>query len=78
MGFIDLSRAQTEGQNPRTTSIDQVSTQDLCHLINAEDASVAGSIVPCIPHIADAIDALAERVRHGGRVIYVGAGTSGR
>lgn len=78
MAFIDLSRTQTEGQNPRTTFIDQVSTQDLCHLINAEDASIAGSVVPCIPHIAGAIDALAKRVRHGGRVVYVGAGTSGR
>ncbi|KAK2839339.1 hypothetical protein FQN49_006238 [Arthroderma sp. PD_2] len=76
--FIDLSALQTEGLNPRTTNIDKVSTLELCRLINDEDATVPGAIVPCLPHIADAIDVLAPRVSRGGRVIYVGAGTSGR
>ncbi|KAF3481691.1 N-acetylmuramic acid 6-phosphate etherase [Arthroderma uncinatum] len=71
--FIDLSTLQTEGLNPRTTNIDKVSTLELCRLINDEDATVPGAIVPCLPRIADAIDALAPRVSRGGRVVYVGA-----
>ncbi|EFR01732.1 N-acetylmuramic acid 6-phosphate etherase [Nannizzia gypsea CBS 118893] len=76
--FIDLSTLQTEGLNPRTTNIDQVSTVELCHLINDEDVTVPGAIGSHIPTIAAAIDALAPRVSQGGRVVYVGAGTSGR
>ncbi|KAK2782888.1 hypothetical protein FQN52_000528 [Onygenales sp. PD_12] len=78
MTLIDLSSLQTEGRNPRTIHIDQVSTLELCLLINNEDAAVVPAVGECLADIAGAIDALAERVRHGGRVIYVGAGTSGR
>lgn len=78
MTLIDLSALQTEGRNPRTASIDRVSTQELCRLINDEDASVADAVAKCIPAISDAIDAVAPRIREGGRLIYVGAGTSGR
>ena len=78
MTLIDLSTLQTEGRNPRTVNIDRVSTRDLCRLINDEDASVADAVAMCIPVIADAIDAVAPRIRDGGRLIYVGAGTSGR
>ncbi|EZF71310.1 N-acetylmuramic acid 6-phosphate etherase [Trichophyton soudanense CBS 452.61] len=76
--FIDLSTLQTEGSNPRTTNIDRVSTVQLCHLINSEDATVPSVVSSHIPTIAAAIDALAPRVSQGGRVVYVGAGTSGR
>ncbi|KAM5438302.1 putative N-acetylmuramic acid 6-phosphate etherase [Microsporum ferrugineum] len=76
--FIDLSTLQTEGLNPRTTNIDQVSTVELCRLINDEDVTVPGAVGLHIPRIAAAIDALAPRVSRGGRVVYVGAGTSGR
>lgn len=76
--FIDLSSLQTEGLNPRTTNIDRVSTVKLCHLINSEDATVPSVVGSHILTIAAAIDALAPRVSQGGRVVYVGAGTSGR
>ncbi|KAJ9484112.1 hypothetical protein VN97_g9274 [Penicillium thymicola] len=55
-----------------------MSTLDMCTVINADDQKVPDSVVPCLPVIAGAIDALTPRVRQGGRVIYVGAGTSGR
>lgn len=73
-----LSALQTEQQNSQSHHIDKVSTVELCHIINHEDATIAGVITKCIPVIAESIDILAERVRNGGRVIYVGAGTSGR
>jgi N-acetylmuramic acid 6-phosphate etherase len=78
MDLKSLSSLQTEGVNPRTLHIDQVSTLEMCTVINADDQRVADSVVPCLPEIARAIDALTPRVARGGRVIYVGAGTSGR
>lgn len=68
----------TESQNPRTRDIDQLSTLDMVQRINDEDATVAGAVRTALPQIAQAIDAIAERLRRGGRLIYVGAGTSGR
>ncbi|KAH1281439.1 hypothetical protein KXX35_004272 [Aspergillus fumigatus] len=78
MDLANLSQLQTEAVNPRTAQIDQISTLEMCRLINEEDHCVAPSLTPCIRQIAAAIDALTPRVRNGGRVIYVGAGTSGR
>ncbi|KAL3485143.1 hypothetical protein BJX62DRAFT_243259 [Aspergillus germanicus] len=78
MDLEDLARLQTEAVNPRTAAIDRMSTLDMCVAINREDHNVAPSIVPCLSDIAAAIDALAPRVQRDGRVIYVGAGTSGR
>lgn len=78
MSKIVLGGLQTESRNPNSNNIDQVSTTELCRIINNEDAGVAAAVENCIPDIAAAIDTLAERCRKGGRVIYVGAGTSGR
>lgn len=78
MAKIDLFALQTETRNLRTTSIDTVSTLSMCRLINTEDAGVATAVEACLPAIAAAIDATAPRIRNGGRLIYVGAGTSGR
>jgi N-acetylmuramic acid 6-phosphate etherase len=75
---LDLSGLQTEGRNPRSTDIDKVTTLELCQIINSEDATVAAAVRECLPRLADAIDTLAARVNAEGRVIYVGAGTSGR
>jgi N-acetylmuramic acid 6-phosphate etherase len=74
----DLKGLQTESRNPRSTDIDNVSALELCQIINDEDSTIPNIIKGCIPTIADAIDAVAPRVQRGGRVIYVGAGTSGR
>jgi len=68
----------TESQNPRTADIDQLSTLEMVRRINDEDAQVAGAVRSALPQIAQAIDAIADRLRRGGRLIYVGAGTSGR
>ncbi|TQB68528.1 hypothetical protein MPDQ_003251 [Monascus purpureus] len=76
--ILDLSGLQTEAINGRTSQIDRVSTLQMCTIINNEDLTVAASVTPCLPHIARAIDLLTPRVRRGGRVVYVGAGTSGR
>ncbi|KAH0846518.1 hypothetical protein AYO21_10130 [Fonsecaea monophora] len=74
----NLFALQTEQRNAKSLDIDQVPTLDLCQIINAEDATVSEAVSKCIPVIAAAIDCLAARVRSGGRVVYVGAGTSGR
>ncbi|MBI1257927.1 MAG: N-acetylmuramic acid 6-phosphate etherase [Chloroflexi bacterium] len=68
----------TESQNPQTTNIDQLSTLEMVQRINDEDAKVALAVRAALPQIAQAIDAIAERMERGGRLIYVGAGTSGR
>lgn len=78
MVTLDLSLLQTESRNYETTNIDNVSTLDMCNMINAEDAKVAIAVKACLPAVAAAIDATAPRIRQGGRLIYVGAGTSGR
>jgi N-acetylmuramic acid 6-phosphate etherase len=60
------------------TAIDLRPTQELVRLINVEDATVADAVAPAVPQIAAAIDAIVERLERGGRLVYVGAGTSGR
>lgn len=68
----------TERPNPRSAQIDQLSTLEMLQVINAEDATVAGAVGRALPAIAQAVDLIAERLRAGGRLFYVGAGTSGR
>jgi N-acetylmuramic acid 6-phosphate etherase len=77
-GRIDLSRIATEQRNPRTAEIDKVDTEEMLRIINAEDARVAGAVAENIPAITRAVDGIVERIRNGGRMIYIGAGTSGR
>ena len=68
----------TETINPRTREIDRVTTLEMIRLIADEDARVAPAVAAEAENIARAVDALAERCRRGGRLIYIGAGTSGR
>jgi N-acetylmuramic acid 6-phosphate etherase len=68
----------TEQVNPFTKNIDMVSTTEMVRLINQEDARVAAAVAVELENIARAIDAIAERMQAGGRLIYIGAGTSGR
>lgn len=70
--------AATEGRNPATRQIDQLSTLEALRLINREDERVPRAVSSQLPNIAQAIDRITERMRQGGRLIYVGAGTSGR
>jgi N-acetylmuramic acid 6-phosphate etherase len=68
----------TESGNPATAQIDMLPTAELVRLINAEDARVPGAVAAELPRIAEAIDRIVARMRAGGRLIYAGAGTSGR
>jgi len=68
----------TEQRNPASTAIDQVSTLEALRIMNEEDRRVAESITPELPRIAAAVDGIVERFRRGGRLFYIGAGTSGR
>ncbi len=68
----------TEARNPRTERIDVVSTLEMMQMINAEDQRVAQVVAGQLPAIAEAVDRISARMRSGGRLIYTGAGTSGR
>jgi N-acetylmuramic acid 6-phosphate etherase len=68
----------TEARNPRTMQLDLLSTQNLVALINQEDQQVAVAVRHGLPQIARSVDVIVDRMRRGGRLIYVGAGTSGR
>ncbi|MBN2392897.1 MAG: N-acetylmuramic acid 6-phosphate etherase [Anaerolineae bacterium] len=73
-----ISNHITESCNPATRHIDTASTLEMVRLINAEDAKVATAVEVELPAIAEAIDRIAARMQTGGRLIYIGAGTSGR
>ena len=73
-----LHHLHTEQPNYAAGDLDRKSSLDIAHLINAEDATVALAVTRALPQIARAIDQVAAALRSGGRLIYVGAGTSGR
>jgi N-acetylmuramic acid 6-phosphate etherase len=73
-----LGRLITEARNPDTTRIDTLPTGSILRLINREDAKVAPEVKKAIPDIARAVELVASALRKGGRLFYVGAGTSGR
>ncbi len=73
-----LNVLDTEKANPATGEIDRMSPLEIAQVINAEDAKVALAVRQVLPHIARAIEEIAARLRGGGRLIYAGAGTSGR
>lgn len=68
----------TEQTNPRSQDIDRLSTLDMLRVINDEDRTVADAVQKALPEIAQAVDAIHARLAQGGRLIYMGAGTSGR
>ncbi len=73
-----LRRLSTEQSNHCADDLDRKSSLEIARLINAEDATVALAVTRALPQIARAIDQVAAALRRGGRLIYVGAGTSGR
>ncbi|WMJ24389.1 N-acetylmuramic acid 6-phosphate etherase [Paludicola sp. MB14-C6] len=75
---MNLNSLTTEQRNAKTTAIDEVSTQELVQLINNEDKLVPLAVEKEIDSIAKAIDLIYEAMSQGGRLIYCGAGTSGR
>ncbi|MGN0027271.1 MAG: N-acetylmuramic acid 6-phosphate etherase, partial [Clostridium sp.] len=78
MKSIDLAKLTTESRNEDTLNIDKVSTLDMVKIINNEDKKVAAAVEAELPKIAEAIDEIVKGMHKGGRLIYIGAGTSGR
>src|SRR5262249_31723385 len=81
-GEIDERRKNsmitTEQTNPNTTEIDRLPTLEALRIINSEDKKVAEAVEKVLPAIAQAVDAVVERLQRGGRLFYIGTGTSGR
>ena len=76
--MVQLSELTTEVMNEKTIHIDECETLEILKLMNDEDATVAGAVRKELKLIAEAVDGITERIKTGGRLIYVGAGTSGR
>jgi N-acetylmuramic acid 6-phosphate etherase len=74
----DLGQLPTEQLLPSNYDLDRMSSLEIVTLMNREDATVAAAVQRALAQIARAIDVVADGLRHGGRLIYVGAGTSGR
>jgi N-acetylmuramic acid 6-phosphate etherase len=75
---MNLSTLPTEARNPASEHIDQLPTLEMLRVINDEDAKIAAAVARELPHIANAVDAITSRFERGGRLFYIGAGTSGR
>lgn len=76
--MVDLGGLGTETRNPRTVALDAMSVTELLGVMNEEDRRVAAAVGEAIPQIAQAVDLVAAAFAEGGRLIYLGAGTSGR
>ena len=68
----------TEQRNPHTADLDRLAVAELLRLMNAEDSRVPAAVAAVLPEIARAVEGIAARLRRGGRLLYFGAGTSGR
>ncbi|MCC8373675.1 N-acetylmuramic acid 6-phosphate etherase [Photorhabdus sp. HUG-39] len=75
---INLNNIVTESRNPASANIDTLPTLEMLKLINDEDKKVALAVEQTLPKIAETVDKIVEAFRQGGRLIYIGAGTSGR
>jgi N-acetylmuramic acid 6-phosphate etherase len=75
---IDLGALETEKRNPATDAIDRMSALEIARAMNAEDATVADAVGREVSQVAAAIEGITARLRRGGRLVYMGAGTSGR
>jgi len=73
-----LNALSTETRNPRSMDLDQMSPLEIVTLMNDEDNKVIEGVKAQLPNIAKGVEAMADTIRHGGRVLYFGAGTSGR
>ncbi|MRR38025.1 N-acetylmuramic acid 6-phosphate etherase [bacterium] len=73
-----LGKLLTEQRNPRSMNLDSLSTEEIVRLINSEDKLVPLAVEKEIPYIVQAVELIVESLKHGGRLIYFGAGTSGR
>ncbi|MFD9002823.1 N-acetylmuramic acid 6-phosphate etherase [Streptomyces sp. NPDC059582] len=76
--LTELETLTTEAFRPELAEIDRLPTLEIARLMNGEDTTVPAAVTRRLPEIAAAIDAVAERMARGGRLIYAGAGTAGR
>lgn len=76
--FSEIQRLATEQRNPRSMEIDVASVRDILEIMNTEDHKVPIAVRGEIPYIAEAVEIIVESFRTGGRLYYIGAGTSGR
>jgi N-acetylmuramic acid 6-phosphate etherase len=76
--FDTIAKLTTEARNPRSTDLDRMDVPAILELINDEDVRVAEAVRGELPHVAAAVELVLEAFRRGGRLLYVGAGTSGR
>jgi len=76
--FSEISKLSTEQRNPESMNIDDCSTLDVLKIINEEDKKVPLAVKKELPYIEKAVDAIVKSIKNGGRLIYFGAGTSGR
>jgi len=76
--MVNVKKISTEQRNQNTINIDVVSTREMLTLINNEDKTVPLAVEKAIPQIEKVVEVATETIKHGGRVIYIGAGTSGR
>lgn len=76
--MIDLSKLTTETRNNKTMNLDELPTDKVLELMNAEDQTVPKSVQKALPEITEAVKRIVSSFREGGRLIYMGAGTSGR
>lgn len=74
----ELSGLTSEARNPDTEDIDLLPTREILQKINDADARVPAAVAEVLPQIAEAVDVIVEAFKSGGRLIYMGAGTSGR
>ncbi|MFE9450573.1 N-acetylmuramic acid 6-phosphate etherase [Streptomyces sp. NPDC006739] len=74
----ELESLTTEAFRPELAGIDRLPTLDIARLMNGEDSGVPAAVAAQLPRIAAAVDAVAERMARGGRLVYAGAGTAGR
>src|SRR5688572_2846638 len=73
-----MDHLQTEARNPASAELDELTPLQLVRLMNAEDAKVISAVASQADVIARAVEVIAERLKTGGRLVYIGAGTSGR
>jgi N-acetylmuramic acid 6-phosphate etherase len=76
--MAEIATLLTEQRNPASARIDRLSTEEMLRVMNDEDRKVADAVALEVPHIARAVDAISEAFERGGRLFYIGAGTSGR
>jgi N-acetylmuramic acid 6-phosphate etherase len=76
--FAELSKLTTEQRNPHSMDIDARSTEEILKIINDEDKAVPYAVEKELPYVAQAIELIVKAFKNGGRLLYFGAGTSGR